>query len=187
MKNKMRHIKTYKIFENNSQMSPEAICEEIEDILISLSDEELKVEVNPRYESKDTFIEIVIVEKEHPGFDFSVEEFADEFKQLFSFVEGEGWTPMGADEYIITETPGGQKLRLDASYVDTTDLDYICPECASDESSEIDSDNEECDKCGYLGHPDDFIVSKVKFGTLDKLLFLIQRRLDKIQICFIKK
>ena len=74
-----------------------------------------------------------------------------------------------------------------ASYVDTTDFDYICPECASDESSEINSDNEECDKCGYLGHPDDFVVSKVKFGTLEKLLFLIQRRLDKIQICFIKK
>lgn len=187
MKNKMRHLKSYRIFENNSQMSPEEICEEIEDILISLSDDEVKVEAYPRYESKDTFIEIVIVDKENTGFDFSVEEFAYEFKQLFSFVESEGWSPMGADEYIITETPGGQKLKVDASYVDITDYDFICPECESDETTEIDSDTEECDKCGYEGHPDDFVVSKIKFGSLDKLLFLIQRRLDKIQICFIKK
>lgn len=183
----MKHIKTYKIFENNSQISPEEICEEIEDILISLSDEELKVDAWPIYEKNETYIKVVIADKENFGFDFSAEEFADEFKQLFSYMESEGWLPMGADEYIITETPGGQRVRLDASYVDITDYDYICPECESDETTEIDSDTEECDKCGYQGHSDDFVVSRIKFGSLDKLLFLIQRRLDHIQICFIKK
>ena len=182
----MKHIKTYKIFENYSEKSPEEICEEIEDILLPLCDEELKVEAYPLYEKYETYLYVSIKDGEL-DYDFDIEEFADQFKQLFSYVESEGWYPMGEDDYIIKETPGGQKFKADGSFVNIMDYEYVCPECGSDETHEGDVDTEICDKCEHEGHPDYFIVSRIKFGTLDKLLFLIKRRLTKIDICFIKK
>lgn len=194
----MKHIKPYKIFENYSK-SPEEICEEIEEeILLRLNDEEIEVDAWPIYETDVTYIKVVIKER-IDGFDFDVEQFADQFKQLFSTLDEEGWVPMGKEDSLITTTPAKQKVSNLASHVEITDYDFICPNpearlengewvpCESDETSERDPDNEVCDKCGYVGHPDEFVVSIRKFGTLEELLFLIRRRLDKIQICFIRE
>ena len=196
----MKHIKTYKLFENNSQLSPEEICENItEEILTPLKEIYLDISAWPIYEADETYLKIVIQDDEKRGIDFSVEEFSDNFKQLFSQLDEWGWVPMGKEDSLITTTPAKQKVSNLASHVETTDYDFICPNpearlengewipCESDETSEQDPDNEVCDKCGYVGHPDEFVVSIKKFGTLKELLFLIQRRLDKIQICFIKK
>lgn len=183
----MKHIKPYKIFENNSQMSPEAICEEIEDILLPLIDEEIKVDAWPIFETDMTYIKVVIKER-IDGFDFDVEQFADQFKQLFSFMESEGWIPMGKNDRLIITTLAKQKVTAIASHVEITEFEYVCPECDSDETHESDIDDSEiCDKCEYEGDPDLFIVSHKKFGTLEELLFLIRSSLDGIQICFIEK
>jgi len=174
-------------------MSSEDICEEIEDILISLTDEGLKVDAYTIEGLNEDYIKVTIVDNQNTGFDFNVENFADEFKQLFSFVESEGWTPMGENEDMISETPGGNKIKNDASFVDVLDMDIVCPNCGSDEiSSSSDEDDEDdeievCDNCEYSSHMSDFEVLKIKFGSLDKLLLLIQRSLDKIQICFKRK
>lgn len=186
----MKHIKTYKLFENYEQKSPEEICEEIEEeILMDLSDIHLKVDAWPIYEVDETYLKIVIQDNENRGVDFSVEDYSDRFIQLFSQLDEWGWVPMGKNDKLITTTPAKQKVANLASHVEITDYEYICPnpKCESDETYEIDSDNEKCDKCGYEGHPDEFVVHIKKFGTLKELLFLIQRNLDKIQICFIRE
>ena len=194
----MKHIKTYKLFENNSQLSPEEICENItEEILTPLKGIYLDISAWPIYEVDETYLKIVIQDDEKRGIDFSVEEFSDNFKQLFSQLDEWGWVPMGKNDKLITTTPAKQKVSNLASHVEITDYEYICPSnrlengewipCESDETSEIDSDNEKCDKCGYVAHPDYFITSNKKFGTLKELLFLIRRSLDKIQICFIRE
>ncbi len=195
---KMKHIKTYKLFENYEQKSPEEICEEIEEeILMDLSDIHLKVDAWPIYEVDETYLKIVIQDNENRGVDFSVEDYSDRFIQLFSQLDEWGWVPIDKNGVLITTTPAKQKVANLASHVEIRDYEYICPSnrlengewipCESDETSEIDPDNEKCDKCGYVGHPDEFITSNKKFGTLKELLFLIQRSLDKIQICFIRE
>ena len=185
----MKHIKPYKIFENYSK-SPEEICEEIEEeILLRLNDEEIEVDAWPIYETDVTYIKVVIKER-IDGFDFDVEQFADQFKQLFSTLDEEGWVPMKKDDRLITTTAAKQKVKSIGSHVETTEFDLICPECGGDETSESEDGNSEiCDnpECGHIDNQDEFIVSTRKFGTLEELLFLIRRRLDKIQICFIPK
>lgn len=184
----MKHLKTYKLFNENAYDSDiYDLTKEIEEILLPLKDKYLKIEVIPIYETDETYLEIVITDAENNFREFSVEEFGDEFKRLYFVLKNDSWIPMGKDDRIINNKHSNIQMKSIASHVELSNDEFFCPECASDKSTEIDSDTEKCDKCGYEGHPDDFVLNKIKFGTLEELLSLIDRKLDKIQICFTRK
>ena len=183
----MKHLKTYKLFKENVYDADfYDLSTEIKEILLPLTDKYLKIEVTPIYETDETYFKIVITDAENSFHDFSAKEFGDEFKHLFSFMKNDDWIPMSKDDSIINNTGTNLQMKSIASHVELSNDEFFCPECGSDKTTELDADNEKCDTCEYEGHPDDFVLNKIKFGTIEELLSLIDRKLDKIQICFIK-
>ena len=90
----MKHIKTYKIFENYSK-SPEEICEEIKEILIPLSWNngnklEVKVDIDNDRDT-GTLIYLRITDDWSDKTGFNLVDYENEFKQLFSTLDEEGW------------------------------------------------------------------------------------------------
>jgi len=110
----MKHLKSYKIFESNEGILD--IRQDIIHILQPLIDNEIDVRAlahtgNPA----EALIEVII---ENPE---DLNEFLPEFKQLFSFVEDEGWS--------LTPT----KYKADPSYCFTTRCDDCSYEGDRDE------------------------------------------------------
>jgi len=166
----MKHLKSYKIFESNEDALD--IRQDIMYILLPLIEYGIDVRAlahtgNPA----EALIEVII---ENPE---DLNEFLPEFKQLFSFVEDEGWS--------LTPT----KYKADPSYCEVSENpNFVCPQCGSEEVDlEIDDDfTTRCDDCSYEGDRDEFRSYFEPFNDLDTLLELIKEGVDRITIKFYK-
>ena len=166
----MKHLKTYKIFESNESVLD--IRQDIIHILQPLIDNEIDVRAlahtgNPA----ESLIEVII---ENPE---DLNQFLPEVKQLFSFVEDEGWS--------LTPT----KYKADPSYCEVSENPiFVCPQCGSDEVDlDIDDDfTTRCDDCEYEADRDEFRSYYRYFKDLDTLLKLIEVGVEKITIKFYK-
>lgn len=166
----MKHLKTYKIFESNEDALD--IRQDIMYILLPLIEYGIDVRAlahtgNPA----EALIEVII---ENPE---DLTEFLPEFKQLFSFVEDEGWS--------LTPT----KYKADPSYCEVSENpDFFCPQCGSEEIEyHLDDDlTTRCDDCSYEGDRDEFRSYFRYFKDLDTLLKLIEEGVEKIIIKFYK-
>lgn len=166
----MKHLKSYKIFESNEDILD--IRQDIIHILQPLIDNEIDVRAlahtgNPA----EALIEVII---ENPE---DLNEFLPEFKQLFSFVEDEGWS--------LTPT----KYKADPSYCEVSENpNFFCPQCGSEEIEYLlDYDlTTRCDDCSYEGDRDEFRSYFEPFNDLDTLSKLIEYGVDRITIKFYK-
>ena len=187
----MKHIKTYKLFENN-QSEAETICEEIEDILLPLKDIDiLKINVETDYKEGNDFIYLKITDIESGPFGenldgIKLEKYEYEFKQLFSYMKSEGWE-------IDYENRPYHKTNdfIRFPYVELTEADIICPECGSYEISPASSDHDEteykCYNCNHLAYQDSFKKYLIRIEEESMFFDFIKRDLDKIFIKFIKE
>lgn len=170
----MKHLKSYKIFESNEDALN--IREDIMYILLPLIEDGVEVRViTHTWNPEEDFIEVIIENPEDLNENLSPR--SAEFKQLFSFVEDEGWS--------LTPT----KYKADPSYCESwEDPNFICPECNSEEVDlEIDDDfTTKCDDCGYEGDRDEFRSYYIYFKDLDTLLKLVEEGVEKITIKFYK-
>lgn len=184
----MKHIKTYKIFENYSK-SPEEICEEIEEILIPLSWNkgnklEVKVDIDNDRDA-GTLIYLRITDDWLNKIGFNLVDYENEFKQLFSTLDEEGW-------YLDYENRPYHKTNdfIRYPYVELTEAYLICPECGSDEISPASSDRDEteykCYNCNHKEDHDGFKKYLLRIEEESMFFEFIKRDLDKIFIRFIK-
>ena len=166
----MKHLKSYKIFESNEDALD--IRQDIMYILLPLIEHGIDVSAlvhtgNPA----EALIEVII---ENPE---DLNEFLPEVKQLFSFVEDEGWS--------LTPT----KYKADPSYCEVSENpNFVCPRCGSDDVDlDIDDDfTTRCNDCSYEGDRDEFRSYNQPFNDLDTLLKLIEDGVDRITIKFYK-
>jgi hypothetical protein len=187
----MKHIKTYKLFENN-QSTTETICEEIKDILLPLKDDAiLKIDIDIDHRQDGEFIYLKITDIESGPFGenlygIKLDEFSYEFKQLFSYMKSEGWE-------IDYENRPYHKTNdfIRFPYVELTEPDLICPECDSNQTSPASSDHDEteckCYDCGHRSDIDDFKKYLIRIEEESMFFDFIKRDLDKIFIKFIKE
>ena len=165
----MKHLKSYKIFESIEDVLD--IRQDIIHILQPLIDNEIDVRAITHTGSPvEYFIEVII---ENPE---DLNEFLPEFKQLFSFVEDEGWS--------LTPTK-----YADPSYCEVSENpNFVCPQCGSEEVDlEIDDDfTTRCNDCSYEGDRYEFRSYFEPFNDLDTLLLLIEEGVDRITIKFYK-
>ena len=169
----MKHLKSYKIFESNEDALD--IRQDIMYILLPLIEYGIDVYIDVYAEAHtgnpaEALIEVII---ENPE---DLNEFLPEFKQLFSFVEDEGWS------LIPTK-------YADPSYCEVSENpNFVCPQCGSEEVDlEIDDDfTTRCNDCSYEGDRDEFRSYYKPFNDLDTLLTLIEEGVDRITINFYK-
>ena len=187
----MKHIKTYKIFEN-SQITTEEIFEEIQDILLPIKDVDfikMKTEID-RSKDEGEYINLFITDIESGPFGenldgFKLKNYDYEFKQLFSYMKSEGW------EIDYEDRPYHKTndfIRF--PYVELTEADLICPVCGSDEISPASSDFDEteykCYNCNHKEDKDDFKKYLLRIEEESMFFELIDREIDKLFLKFIK-
>ena len=190
----MKYLKTYKIFESSVEEQKEYIsyiCVDIEYTLLKLKEESnmdisvSKFNSNP----SEYFININIENCDE------IENFTDEIRTLFSYLEGEDWSL----EPI--------KYKADKSYcVIPENPNFICPQCGSEDVNlDIDDDfttrceNDDCiylknqedtpfeDRERYEGDRDEFRSYFRYFENIDELLEIIYKEpIESMNIKFFK-
>lgn len=168
----MKHIKTYKIFESNINLGE--IKDDIMYILQPLKDDEIYIQVFTHESNPAEYlVEIDILPDDCIDSDYS-----DEFRQLFSFLEEEGWSLIPS------------KYKSDPSYCEVDeDPNFVCPKCGSDDV-DIDIDDDfttRCDNCNYEDDRDEFRSYFYYFKNVNDLLKIISMETtQKIRIKFFK-
>ena len=140
----MKHLKRF----NESTSEFNNIVSECQDILIELSDKDIKYRVygykGAKILGEETFVDVVRVELGDQYNTFKIGDMDLMFEHLFSYMESEGFK-LGKDSYFENSN---------------WDSHEACPECDSQSISPPDDLQSmvgwKCNKCNHEGHQDDF-------------------------------
>lgn len=138
----MRYLKRF------NESSTDNIISECKDILLELSDKDIKYRVygfkGAKILNEETFVDVIRVELGDQWETFKLQDMDLMFEHLFSYLESEGFK-LGKDSYFENSS---------------WDNHEACPQC---DSQSITPPNDlrsmegwKCDKCGHEGHQDDF-------------------------------
>ena len=140
----MKYLKRF----NESSSDFNNIISECKDILIELSDKDIKYRVygykGAKVLNEENFVDVVRVELGDQWNTFKLKDMDLMFEHLFSYMESEGF-----------------KLGKN-SYFENSNWDYheACPECDSEDVRPPDDlksmEGWMCNKCKHGGHQDDF-------------------------------
>lgn len=140
----MKYLKRF----NESSSDFTNIISECKDILIELSDKDIKYRVygykGAKILNEETFVDVVRVELGDQYNTFKIGDIDLMFEHLFSYMESEGFK-LGKDSYFENSN---------------WDSHEACPECDSQSISPPDDLQSmvgwKCNKCKHEGHQDDF-------------------------------
>ena len=140
----MKYLKRF----NESSSDFTNIISECKDILIELSDKDIKYRVygykGAKILGEETFVDLIRVELGNQYNIFKLKDMDLMFEHLFSYMESEGFQ-LGKDSYFENSN---------------WDSHEACPECDSQSISPPDNLQSmigwKCSKCNHEGHQDDF-------------------------------
>ena len=139
----MRYIKRF-----NESSNIDNIISECKDILLEVSDKDIKYRVygfkGAKVLNEETFVDVIRVELGDQYNTFKIGDMGLMFEHLFSYLESEGFS-LGKN-----------------SYFENSNWEYheACPECDSEDVRPPDDlhsmEGWMCNKCKYGGHQDEF-------------------------------
>ena len=135
----MKYLKRF------NESNTDNIISECKDILLELSDKDIKYRVYGFNGSENgKLVDVVRIELGDQSKSFKLQDMDLMFEHLFSYIESEGFK-LGKDSYFENSS---------------WDLYEACPECDSESVTPPNNlhsmEGWKCDKCGHEGHQDDF-------------------------------